>query len=841
MTHYQQDELFNSKKESLSSKFNRIQTNERYAHFKQTHYTVGDEDQFDEIISSLEEVLISPVVMDKLNIYNEILHFDFWEGFKNQERINVIQTFRYLFYKFKKGIYIRIQNNKLFKFIPLSNANFVNEWSEQIEVDYSIFKKVCELENRPYNDRNVNKFVQNWFCNNCLLRYEYPINESDTNVSNIKNLFEELCEKRKVPDIEFFVNKRDFPLLTRNSTEPYYDIWGDNKPLVSHQYSSYLPILSMSKTTEFADILLPTHEDWARVKQKEKKWFINSRVDEDFCSEKEFKQKIPTAVFRGSSTGEGFTIETNQRLKLAYLSSLAKVDKRDNIPYLDCGITKWNSRVKKTKNSKKIQMIDIASLPFSLTNYMPLSEQCLYKYIIHVDGHVSAFRLSTMLTLNCVSLIVQSPWKMWYSDLLVPYEHYVPIKSDLSDLFEQIQWCKDNDDACEWIARNAQQFAEKYLEKDGILDYTQKLLMDLKSFMRFTPSPTITSFVNTQTYPLPPHLSTIIANSGKIIVFENKNVIIHRIEKHPLIIKERKKKSVCSRNIFPPLCNFSTVFGYTPKNDVVMEYVEGIKLYDFIADKELFDFQVYVEILVQICLALHVAQKEILFVHNDMTPWNIILKFHEHTQHLTYDENNFHVYSKVVPMIIDYDKSHIVDTNFHHQGSVNAYRFSSIQDVLTLLFTSLYQIISVHKLSFTELKSVLKIANFISYTTFYPKSFKSIHELKGYLFSMKKHSSLIYTNKLDLEYLGPLDLVFYLKKHIPQQDLKFLKIYHHVTKNNISSFAETLTFDKYTFWSASKCKKLYDVIQSTDIHSLPSNLSTKKLLADATTFISIYK
>ena len=193
MTHYQQDELFNSKKESLTSKFNRIQTNERYSHFKQTHYTVGDEDQFDEIISSSKELLLTNdyQVHDKLNIFTDILQFDFWEGFKNQERINVIQTFRYLFYKFKKGIYIRIENNKLSKFIPLSNANFVNEWSEQLEVDYSIFKKVCELENRPYNDRNINKFVQNWFCNNCLLRYEYPINESDTNVSNICNVSKE--------------------------------------------------------------------------------------------------------------------------------------------------------------------------------------------------------------------------------------------------------------------------------------------------------------------------------------------------------------------------------------------------------------------------------------------------------------------------------------------------------------------------------------------------------------------------------------------------------------------------------------------------------------------------
>ncbi len=37
---------------------------------------------------------------------------------------------------------------------------------------------------------------------------------------------------------------------------------------------------------------------------------------------------------------------------------------------------------------------------------------------------------------------------MWFSHLLKPYIHYVPVKSDLSDLIEKIQWCRDNDEKC---------------------------------------------------------------------------------------------------------------------------------------------------------------------------------------------------------------------------------------------------------------------------------------------------------------------------------------------------------------------------------------------------------
>ena len=72
-------------------------------------------------------------------------------------------------------------------------------------------------------------------------------NEGDTNVGTVKNMLETLCATRKVPDIEFFMNRRDFPILTRNGTEPYHGIWGENTPLVSHNIPKYLPILSMCK------------------------------------------------------------------------------------------------------------------------------------------------------------------------------------------------------------------------------------------------------------------------------------------------------------------------------------------------------------------------------------------------------------------------------------------------------------------------------------------------------------------------------------------------------------------------------------------------------------------
>jgi hypothetical protein len=105
-------------------------------------------------------------------------------------------------------------------------------------------------------------------------------------------MLEELCKNRNIPDIEFFVNRRDYPILTTNYSEPYYDIWGsDNVPLVSHKYDKYLPIFSMSKTNNYADILFPTHEDWANVQIKENKFFTNARVQQNRNVSIEWKDK----------------------------------------------------------------------------------------------------------------------------------------------------------------------------------------------------------------------------------------------------------------------------------------------------------------------------------------------------------------------------------------------------------------------------------------------------------------------------------------------------------------------------------------------------------------------
>jgi len=52
-----------------------------------------------------------------------------------------------------------------------------------------------------------------------------------------------------------------------------------------------------------------------------------------------------------------------------------------------------------------------------------------------------------------------------------PWKHYVPFKSDLSDLVEKIQWAKENDVKAQIIARTGQKFAQENLMPQDVFCY----------------------------------------------------------------------------------------------------------------------------------------------------------------------------------------------------------------------------------------------------------------------------------------------------------------------------------------------------------------------------------
>lgn len=821
--------------ECIASKKINLVSNPRYKNFTQTHFTAGDEEQFQKYRDASNGQVCMPKISLEKNIFDSTNFIDIkWDKYKNLDAISVNNTFKYMFNKLKKGIFVKIKDNQVRVFLPFSKKTFINEWGNRIKIDprygdmFGFIKYISTLQGRKFLPKYINKFTDTWYANNCLLRYEFPIGEGDTNVSQMSDMLKTLCANRKVPDIEFFINRRDFPIIKRNSTEPYNHLFGTNHPLISHNYKNYSPILSMVTTTQFADIPIPTGDDWTRIGRNENKFFPRGcqSVINDFNIE--WKNKKPTAVFRGSSTGCGVTIETNMRLKASYLS--LKTPPEKNIPLLDAGITKWNLRPRKLEGYKYLETIDLNKLNklgIKTANMLTPLQQSEYKYVLNIDGHVAAFRLSLEMSMGSCLLLVDSQYKIWFRNMLFPYVHYVPVKYDLSNLITQIRWCRDNDEKCELIAKNSKQFFDKYLQKDGCLDYLQKLLIDLKKengiylYNSITPlklqiqgehkninKKNLTQLKN-KIYKIPNQkrsyglLKGIELTVSKAttqfeditikgdILFENTNktTIIQRylFADFPMCVKKSVDKSKQQQNIHETFVglncinelikyspNFAYIFGsystFENKNNVITEYIRGQTLSNWIRND--FNMKNYIFILLQIAMSLEIAQNKYGFVHYDLTPWNICIKKKDTIEYFDYildHKTIYRVHTNIIPIIIDYGTSHVIYKNKHH-GYVNIYKTSTIQDLLSLLTTSIYEITNLKTLSRQDTFELIKLSNFLTGNEYYRRPFvysgkNGLGGIRYFFNKDKKFNNLVYSEKYDLENKTPIDFISYIKQN----------------------------------------------------------------------------
>ena len=94
--------------------------------------------------------------------------------------------------------------------------------------------------------------------------------------------------------------------------------------------------------------------------------------------------------------------------------------------------------------------------------FVPTHDWGRMKYAIDIDGFTNAWNSYLQrLKLGCCVLKVDSPmgYYQWYYPKLRAWEHYVPIRADLSDLAIQIDWVNSNPDKAREIAANGQTVA----------------------------------------------------------------------------------------------------------------------------------------------------------------------------------------------------------------------------------------------------------------------------------------------------------------------------------------------------------------------------------------------
>lgn len=96
-----------------------------------------------------------------------------------------------------------------------------------------------------------------------------------------------------------------------------------------------------------------------------------------------------------------------------------------------------------------------------------------YKIYFIVDGNVIASNHMWGFASGCVPFLISNA-TCWFSSLIKPYVHYIPVNYDLSNLIEQIEYIKNNDAVAEQIAKNALQFSKEYFSSE----YQKKYLLE---------------------------------------------------------------------------------------------------------------------------------------------------------------------------------------------------------------------------------------------------------------------------------------------------------------------------------------------------------------------------
>ncbi len=128
-----------------------------------------------------------------------------------------------------------------------------------------------------------------------------------------------------------------------------------------------------------------------------------------------------------------------------------------------------------------------------------IRDMLAYKYLLCMQGNDVASGLKWMLLSQSVVLMPHPTVGSWYCErFLQPYVHYVPISADLSDLVEQVQWCRDNPEVCQQISANATQFMQPFLDEeqedglflDVVSTYAESVdfVFEAADRMRFFPS-----------------------------------------------------------------------------------------------------------------------------------------------------------------------------------------------------------------------------------------------------------------------------------------------------------------------------------------------------------------
>eukprot|EP00581_Thalassiosira_minuscula_P014683 CAMPEP_0183717658 /NCGR_PEP_ID=MMETSP0737-20130205/11210_1 /TAXON_ID=385413 /ORGANISM="Thalassiosira miniscula, Strain CCMP1093" /LENGTH=608 /DNA_ID=CAMNT_0025947135 /DNA_START=175 /DNA_END=2001 /DNA_ORIENTATION=+ len=154
-----------------------------------------------------------------------------------------------------------------------------------------------------------------------------------------------------------------------------------------------------------------------------------------------------------------------------------------NIKFASIAVAREKIPASECEEYKLLEKMGIAAIG----DYVNITTQAQYKYHIDLGGGGGTTWTGTIEKLALPGLLFHhlTPTKDWFHDLLVPWQHYVPVQTDLSDLRSKFEWAESHPLQARHIAEQGTQFARWMGSVDGFRRlYDENLVAPLRDVMR---------------------------------------------------------------------------------------------------------------------------------------------------------------------------------------------------------------------------------------------------------------------------------------------------------------------------------------------------------------------
>ncbi|MEI6789990.1 MAG: glycosyl transferase family 90 [Myxococcaceae bacterium] len=265
----------------------------------------------------------------------------------------------------------------------------------------------------------------------------------EVRMTRIKGIYE-LIERASarfgnLPDMSLTFNLMDESQVHKCQSEP----------------CEILPVFSFQKSKQYADILFPYVPPFLNIKQLHEKMRNKATP---------FDSKTDALVWRGTHTG-GLYDENNWK---TFGRSQLVLKCREMPDSCDAAFSGY---AQVTENGKKAMAGEIGTKAA-----IPLEEMQNWKYIASYDGNGWADRFVRLLASSSAIFKQDSPFYEFFEGPVKPYEHYIPVARDSSDLEIQIKWAREHSKEVQSIIKRANDFARDELQQEHVDYYVHRLL-----------------------------------------------------------------------------------------------------------------------------------------------------------------------------------------------------------------------------------------------------------------------------------------------------------------------------------------------------------------------------